>query len=408
MISDKHHLHIFGNKEINALYATLGFLAFAEGLLSVFVPIFFWNLGFPLWKILLFYFLHSALFLIFTLILLPIIKKISDKMMMFLSIPFLVLYFFGLSMVEVESFIFFLLPVASAMHTLLFNIGYHIDFSSASDKERIGEEIGVRYVLGSVLGLAAPFFGGALIEAAGFQETFLIGSAILLISVLPLFFFKNRNLASDLTIKSIVPFFKNRELLPFTLSGIGYAMEVVIGKTIWPLFIFLAIGGVKEFGGVISLGLVVTAVVTYLVGFLSDYGKRRNVIRWASIANALVWFIRPFIGQPPMVAGMHVGGNVIYSGLMVAWASQYYKITKTVSNATAFIISRELLYNGARVIFIPILMYVAYTTSTSTFFSISFVLAGCMSLIFLVANKTHAHLLTGLITHEHGNKDTLA
>lgn len=393
MISDKHHLHAFANTEMNALYVTLGFLAFAEGLISVFVPIFFWNLGFPIWKILLFYLLHSSIFLFFALTLLPLIKRLSDKMMMFLSIPFLVLYFLGLGMMKTMPMLFFVLPVASALHGLLFNIGYHIDFSSIAQKSKLGEEVGTRFIFGSILALTAPFFGGVLIEMAGFQNTFFVGSAILLASVLPLFFFPKRNLSPNLTIGSIIPFFKNKELHPFTLSGIGYAMEAVLGKAFWPLFIFLVIGDFEQFGGIISLGLITTAFITYLVGYLSDYGKRRNVIAWASMGNALIWVIRPFITQPSMAVGMHIGGNVINSGLMVAWASQYYKITKTVSDATAFIISRELLYNATRVIFIPILMLIAYYLPTEVFFSLGFVLAACASLLFLAANKTHTHLL---------------
>ncbi|OGM94620.1 hypothetical protein A2610_01410 [Candidatus Wolfebacteria bacterium RIFOXYD1_FULL_48_65] len=403
MINDKHHLHLFANTEMNALYITLGFLAFAEGLISVFVPIFFWNLGFPMWKILLFYFLHSALFLLFALTLLPVIKKLSDKMMMFLSIPFLVCYFFGLGMMKTIPILFFVLPIASALHGLLFNIGYHIDFSSIANKKKIGEEVGARFVLGSVLALAAPFFGGVLIEAAGFQNTFFIGSTILIASVLPLFFFPRRNPSPNLTVRSIIPFFKESELRPFTLSGIGYAIEAVFGRAIWPLFVFLIIGDIKQFGGVISIGLIVTALVTYLVGYLSDYGKRRDVITLTSIGNALVWLIRPFIAQATSVVGLHIGGNAVNSGLMVAWTSQYYKITKTVPDATAFIISRELLYNAARVMIIPILMLIAYYLPTRSFFSVGFVVAACASLLFLAANKTHTHLLIEptKLTHDH-------
>ncbi|AKM78418.1 MAG: hypothetical protein UX49_C0011G0003 [Candidatus Wolfebacteria bacterium GW2011_GWC2_46_275] len=403
MLTDKHHTPLFGNPEMGTLYLTLAILAFAEGLIGVFVPIYFWNLGFPLWKILLFYFLHSAWFLVFTFSLLPLIKKLSDKMMMFLSIPFLVLYFLGLGTMKTIPLLFFALPIASAIHGLLFNIGYHIDFSSVAHREKLGKEVGMRSVLASILSLAAPFFGGVLIAAAGFQNTFFIGSAILLISVFPLFFFPNRNKSKNLSIHSITPLFKEPELFPFTISGIGYATEAIVRGAIWPLFIFIAIGNFKEFGTIISLGLIVTAVVTYLVGYLADYGKRRNVITWTSIGNAVVWLIRPFIILPPILVGVHIGGNVVTSGLMVAWTSQYYKITKTVSDATAFIISREILYNAARVIFIPILMIIAYYLPTNVFFSLSFVAAAFASLLFIAANETHSHLVTGPTTPEHGN-----
>ncbi len=410
MLTDKNnlHLHLRGSAELNALYVTLGFIAFAEGLISVFVPIYFWNLGFPIWKILLFYLLYSVMFLIAAFTLLPMIKKLSDKMMMFLSIPFLILYFLGLGMMKNHLGLFYVLPIASALNLLLFNIGYNIDFSSAAHREKIGEEVGMRYILISILSLAAPFFGGILISAAGFQTTFYIGSLILLVSVLPLFFFPNRNLSPNLTLKSIIPFFKERELRPFSISGVGYATEVIVRGTIWPLFVFIAIGNFREFGSIISLGLIVTAVVTYLVGFLADYGKRRNVISWTSIGNAAMWLVRPFIGLPPMIVGVHIGGNVINSGLMVAWSSQYYKITKTVSNAPAFIISRELLYNAARIVFIPILMLISYLVPTRTFFALSFVAAAFASMLFIVANKTHSHLVTGRATLEHVSDDQLA
>lgn len=408
MLIDKHHLPLFGKPEIGALYLTLGILAFAEGLIGVFVPIYLWNLGFPIWKILLLYLLHSAFFLLFAFSLLPLIKKLSDKMMMFLSIPFLVLYFLGLGAMKATPLLFFALPIASAMHGLLFNIGYHIDFSSVADRAKLGKEVGTRFLLSSILALAAPFFGGVLIEAAGFQNTFLIGSAILIVSVFPLFFFPNRNKSTDLGVRSILPLFKERELRPFTISGIGYATEVIVRSAIWPLFIFIAIGDFKEFGSIISLGLIVTAIVTYLVGFLSDYGKRRNVITWTSIGNALVWLVRPFISLPPIIVGVHIGGNVVNSGLMVAWTSQYYKITKNVSDATAFIISREIVYNAARIVFIPILMLIAYLVPTGIFFALSFVAAAFASLLFITANETHSHLVKGSAPLEYGDQHPVA
>ena len=408
MLIDKHHLPIFGTPELGALNLTLGIISFAEGLIAIFVPVFFWNLGMPIWKILFFYLLHSTLFLVFAFSLLPLVRRLSDKMLMFLSIPFLALHFLGLAVMKTYPFLFFALPIASALHALFFNIGYNINFSNAADKAKLGKEVGVRYAFGSILALVAPFLGGILIEARGFQNTFFIGTVLLLVSVFPLFFFPKRTMSSHLSIGSITAFFKERELHPFTISGAGYASEIIVRGTIWPLFIFIAIGNYKEFGGVISLGLIVTAIVTYLVGFLADYGKRRKVITWSSLGNTAVWLVRLFITVPAMIVGIHIGGNVISSGLMVAWTSQYYKITKTVSDATSFIINREILYNATRIIFIPILMLIAYLVPTSVFFPLSFIAAALTSLLFMAANATHSHLVTGRATLEHVDNDQLA
>ena len=401
MVSDKHHVRLFEDREVDALSLSLSIVTFADGLISIFVPVYFWSLGFSIAKILLFYLLHSILYVAVSFLLLTIVRRLSDKMMIFLSIPFLILYFVGLSMMRDNGAIFYLLPIASSLHAFFFTIGYNINFSNVVERSEIGKNVGTRAVLNSVMQFGAPLFGGLLIKFSGFSNTFLIGSIVLLVSVIPLFFFPNRNKSSRLTVKSLIPFFKDPELQPFNISGVGYATEVIISKTIWPLFIFIAVGNIGEFGGIISLGLIVTALITYLVGFLSDYGRRRNVITVTTTGNALLWLIRPFIAQTPLIVGIHVGGNAIYSGLSVAWTSQFYKITKTVSNATAFIISREVLYNIARVVFIPILMAIAWVLPARVFFPVSFVIAAFATLLYLEANKTHAHLLTSLMTLKH-------
>jgi len=163
MISERHHFHFFGNKEINALYFSLGLLHFGESLISVFVPIYFLNLGIPIPQILLFYFLHSFYFVVLLLLLLGVIKMLSDKMMMFLSIPLMILYFFGLGFITEVSLLFYILPALLAGSLLLFNIGYHMEFSGAADKEYIGREVGTRFMIGALSMLTAPFIGGILI-----------------------------------------------------------------------------------------------------------------------------------------------------------------------------------------------------------------------------------------------------
>lgn len=407
MLKENHTIHIFNNMEMDALFVTLGMLAFAEGLISIFVPVYFWKLDFSIAKILLFYLLHSAWFLLLMTVSFPLLRKLSDKMMMFLSIPFLIAFFMLLGELPEQTMLFWALPIATATNAILFNAGYNINFAAAADRSEIGKEVGMRSIIASAAQMIAPLFGGLLIQESGFQYAFWIGSTLAFLAIVPLFFFPTRNISHGLRLRSLAPFFKERELLPFNISGIGYAMEIIIRGVVWPLFIFIAIGTFAEFGGIISIGMIATAVVTYFLGSLSDYGKRRNIITWTTVGSAFIWFARTVITQPALIVGTHIFGNVVNSGLTVAWTSQYYKITKTVSDAAGFIISREMLYNATRVIFIPILIVIANYTTTATFFSISFAIAALVSLLYLTANKTHGHLLKGLIL-EHVDEHPVA
>ena len=359
MIFDRQHFYFFGSREVTSLHFTLALLYFAEGLISVFVPIYFWKLGIPLWKILFFYFLNSLYFLVLLFLFLPALRRLSDKMMMFLSLPFLILYYFGLGFLGDFPRIFYVLPAGLAANMLFFNTGYHVDF-----------------------------LGAALIVSFGFAWTFYAGSAFLFLAVLPLFFFPKRTLSPNLTASAVLGFLKEKKLVPFTLSGVGMATEKMIGLIFWPLFMYFAFSGsIENLGGVVSLGILAGSVAAYLIGFVSDHGKRRRMLFWSAIIFAAIWADRPFLESAYLIAASSVLGHAAYSSLTVAWSSQYYKIAGAVSDASAFILSREALYHIARVPFTAALVLGAFYVPQEKLFVIGFVAAACAALFFLFANR---------------------
>lgn len=389
MIIDRYHFHFFGKREITSLYFTLALIHFGEGLISIFVPIYFWQLNYPLWKIIFFYFLQASYFVALTLCFLPLIKKLSDKMMIFLSIPFTILYFSGLGLVDNQPSFFYILPALLAIGMMLFNVGYHLKFSGAVDGDHIGKEVGLRYMFASLTQLASPFVGGVIISIFGFQNTFLVGSAILILAVIPLFFFPERNLSSNLHLENLKEFILNKTLWPFTLSGFGFATEKMVEIIVWPIAMFLAIGSIQNFGGLVSIGLLAGATITYLVGLLSDTGQRRQVLKGSTALLSLIWLARIFLARPFAIAASHIADNIARSAVMTTWSSQYYKITRAVADPSLFILSREILYNASRILFLPVLMMFAYLMSRNDFFTTSFILAALLALFYIFANKFH-------------------
>lgn len=386
----------FGKREVNALYGTLALTTFAEGLINVFVPIFLWKMGFAIWQILFFYLLHSLFFVILAFLALPLLEKMSDKMMMFLSAPLLIIYFLGLNFVDTFPWLFYVLPLALALNTLFFDVGYNLDFSQSVDDEKIGREIGARNTISALVNFSAPFVGGSLIVLFGFPITFFVASLILFGAVVPLFFFPHRHLAIGLKRKQIVQFLIGRGIQNFNISGIGYSTELIIGGLLWPLFIFFAVRNVESLGGVISIGLFASAITTYFVGFLSDAGDRRKALAISTILFSIVWVARMFIVNSGAIVISNVIGNIVAAALMVAWTSQFYKIAKAVVHPSLFILSREVLYFLARIIFLPILMGLAYVLTTQTFFVVSFGIAALLQLLFLFANKFHLNDLSAM------------
>jgi len=389
MIFNIRHPHFFGSKEVNFLYLTLGLSYFGKGLIAIFIPIYFWELGFPFWKILFFYFLISLFFVLLAFFIIPLLRKTSDEMMLFLSIPFLIVYYLGLSLIINVPFIFYILPFLMATHMLFFNIGYHLNFTGAVNGEYIGRELGARNVTGKLFRFSAPFIGGLVIGFLGFQINFIIGSIVLFLAVLPLFFVSKRKFPAKLNSHSALSLLKDKNLRFFNIVALGYGAETMVSRIVWPLFIFLAIGSIQVFGGIISLGIFVSATVAYFAGFLSDTGRRRKVLAFSTSVISIIWATRPFLVNPFLIVGSHIGGHIFNSSLMVALGSQHCKIARFVSAPGVFIFIQEVLYNGARIIFLPILILLSLAFPIEQFFKISFILAAAFTLLYLFANKLY-------------------
>ncbi|MEX1014767.1 MAG: hypothetical protein WDZ80_06425, partial [Candidatus Paceibacterota bacterium] len=220
----------------------------------------------------------------------------------------------------------------------------------------------------------------------GFNSSFLVASIILIISIIPLFFFPRRKIKSDLSLRAVFDntFHKNKN---FSISSVGYANEKFIELIIWPLFIFIIIGSIEQLGGIISLGLLVGGVVTIASGVLSDKGKDKEIISFGSIAMSLVWFLRTFIFRPFFIVFSQAFYYIFSSAVMASWVSDYYKLASKSPSLGAFIISQELIYNLSRVIVLGILVLLAFVLPQQTFFITSFIIAGLLSSLYTFAIK---------------------
>src|SRR3989338_11575398 len=65
----------FKSRELNELYASISIRAFSLSLIGVFVPIYFYLIGYPLISIFFFYILHSLFHIVFSI---PV-AKISSR-----------------------------------------------------------------------------------------------------------------------------------------------------------------------------------------------------------------------------------------------------------------------------------------------------------------------------------------
>lgn len=383
----EHYTGFFANREVTSLYFTIALVRFALGLVTVFIPIFLWELGYPLWRILLFYAIENVYFVLAAFAVLPLLRRMSDKSMLIASIPFFVGFAGLIPFIEYHPWLYWVIPLIAVFKSIFFNTGYHLDFSGASDKKDLGKELGMRFMIGSLVALAAPFLGGLIIGKFDYRTVFFLSAGILVLAIVPLVYFKKRKVSSSLTAKHIWQSICDRKTWAHTVSNIGYASEFVVGLVLWKLYLFLQIGEVETFGGVVSLSLLVSSLITFSAGSMTDNGKRKKVLFFMAIGTSLVWASRVFVDSALSASLSHLLLHLFYPALIVAWSSIFYHLAKKAKPPTTFILGREIITNLSRIGFYTFLIPMAYLLKDQLFFELSFLFAALFTLLFVVANK---------------------
>jgi MFS family permease len=381
-----HQFHFFGNKEVTSLYFTIALVRFSLGLVTVFIPIYLWELGYSIWQILSFFALESLYLVLVGLLVIPLLRRMSDKSMLITSIPLFVLYALALSQLGTYAWLFFLIPLFDASKAIFFNTGYHLDFAGASDKKDLGKEIGLRFMLGSLVALMSPFVGGLIIARYSFPTVFIITAILLCTAIIPLIFFPKRQVSPNLSIKKVLKTISDKKTWAHAISNIGYANEFVVGLILWKLYMYIFIGDIEVFGALISLSLFVSAFVTFIAGAQTDNGKRKKVLTFTAIATSLVWLSRIWVDTVQGAAISHVLLHAFYPAMLVAWSSIFYHLAKNRKEPTAFILGREIFTSFTRVCFYLVLIPLAYFLPSKLLFPLSFMLAGCFSLLLIASN----------------------
>lgn len=383
---ERHHFDLFGNREEIAMNIMICLFSFGEGLISIFVPVYLWQHGFSLPAIMGFYFLNSFYYVLVFFLLFDWLKKISDKAMLLVSLPFSFIYYFGLTYLDQYPFLFYVLPLALVLNIFLFWIGYHVNYTCAIDGNHVGRSVGIQHLFLTICKLLAPFIGGLIIYFNGFANAFNVAATIMLLAFVPILFFSQKNFLGRFSRKDIFKNLVHPKIKPYAISDIGYAAESSINRILWPLFMFLAIGSIREYGAVVSIGLGVGAIVSLLVGIYSDRGERRKLLGITTGLYSLVCMIKGFFILPVTIVGANIASDLVSGALGVAWSTEFYQIAKKV-DCGLFVVGREVLNHLVRIIFWPIWIALAFLLPLNIFFIAVFIAGGLLSLLYYYANQ---------------------
>lgn len=374
----------FQNKEMNHFYLAIALMTFAEALIELFVPIYLYNQGYLVQEIIFFYFLMSLGFVAFAYPGAKVVSKIGTKKAILYSTLFLIAYYLGLRAIEEKGWLFFLLPVLLSGRMVLYNYGYHLNYLCHSERKRRGREISFIGALSMMMYILAPLAGGAVAFYLGFTALYLMGAVILVVGTIPLFLTEDGHQELKFGLKELIKGIFSKKERKNTISFSGYAIEAIIGRVIWPIFLIMVLITVEKTGLIVTLSLGLSLAAFYAVGRITDKHDKMKLLKWGTGLYILGWLGRIFANSSLKILVVDSYKNLSEKIVQIPWGAKSYELAMK-KDCFRFIVGREVVFNLSRLVVLPLLMLVFYLNFYP--FLISFITAAVFSAGYMFLNK---------------------
>jgi len=293
-----HDLLTTVRQEIRELYASVAFADMASALAVLFEPIILYKvIGLDILQILMF---MAALYAL-QVMLLPLGAKIASRFgymhTIFLSIPFMALYWLLLYGAHFEFNLLYFAPIAYAIEKTLFWPAFHASAARYIDsKNRTGpsrRNSDGLYAMVVAMRILGPVIGGVVAYYLGLGIVLLLAAAMYLTSLLPLLVSKEIYAPNSYSFNDTWEIYKKFPKRFFSYLGSG---EEIIIIAIWPILIYLITGNVALTGLVVSGGAAVTALLLLAIKRPSGLSSKLLLLKVGTFVYTLVNLLRLAVG----------------------------------------------------------------------------------------------------------------
>ncbi len=316
----QHQIFRIKFTELNEIFLVMSLRSFVMSMIGIFVPIYLYNLGYPLRYIFCLEIVQLLFQGIFEFIALKLNMKWGPKHTIALSMPFLIVNFLLLRTISEYNWPIWMIGATSGACLALYWQAYHYDFSRSKSKRTPTKDVSKLYLILAVLGAVAPLVGGVIASRFGMKSLFTFVIVLLIFVFIPLLkdgekVTQKKIDFSKIKIKSIY-----RDMISYGGSGI----ESSASLKMWPLFIFLILGSYEKVGFVTSLALFITISVTYLIGKNVNNRNRHKVIRFSSLINSLLYVLQTFVDSFGQIVSVNIVRSFTSSMHAAPYISEYY------------------------------------------------------------------------------------
>jgi len=286
------------NQQMREFFVSSAIFDFGAGMAAIFEPIYLWSIGWKLPSIIIFYMAAYAFYFLVAPLGASFARSRGYEHSIALSTPFLVLYYFALFWIPHGQIFAVVAVVSFAAFRMFYWPGARSITANYSTEDECGRTLSGLTAIAVGAAVLGPLMGGLIVQQFGFAVLFMIVSAVILLSNVPMLMTPEKFLPHTLNYFNAYKRLLQPEFRKSVVAHFGYGEEF-ISDFILPIFFLSFVSSYVAVGAVATIGGIIAVVAIIIVGRMTDKHHRHPIMRVGVLLTALSWVVR-VIGMTPL------------------------------------------------------------------------------------------------------------
>ncbi len=299
------------------------------GLVSVFIPIYLLELGYPFYMVMLWLIIHHGTLLIGAFVTVYISNRIGLIRCLYIRFVLLIASLLLLFVLPSYPILFYIIPIISGFESALYWIPLNILFVRKTETKTMGSSMSKFFNYPKIIGLFAPLIGAFIITKFSYPVLFFIAMCLVFVSMIPLLPLRSEKTHFRFTWAAVKEIWQKNKVyfIPEIVDNFAEDAGVIL-----TLFIYLNLLNVLDIGWIGTVTSLVVVLFTYFVGDMTDTKNKHKLIRVGAVLLSLSWCINFVIGE----------------FIPYIWLFYIATIITTLSLKTFLVPYQSLMFNSAR------------------------------------------------------------
>ena len=308
---------------------------------NILLPLYLLDNGYSLAHIIILCLINEAALVFFLFLSSMVMKRWGFRIILGLGIMLFTAFLMLLVFLEttagmIDMFWFLgLIFVVRGLGKAFLNFGHEVFMIKVATRKKGGSVISWFRICMIVASVMTPAVMGLAAYVFGYDIAFLALATLSAASMIPLLMIPNHQFQINYRPKGLVPLMRTRIKKRYLLAEVGRSFADGVLFIMWPVFVFLAVGNVKDVGLITSASAFLSIIVAYLIGrMLNDRRRKKSdtVFRIGVRMSAFMYVLRSAFPTPLLLTIVDACNRICESVVQVNFETRCYRYLKSMSD----------------------------------------------------------------------------